>query len=369
MDAASLWTFLAAAGAASGSAYGILAAVRLRRFFQQPPPPPDRPLPAVTVFRPMKPGVRDLPGKIARLRAALRPTDQILVGLDAGSAEAAADLHGAEIIRCAPPPPGFNPKVAKLRQMSPAARHPHWIVMDAEAEPDRAFLDRFRAEWLEADAITAGYRFSPATTFPEGLDHAPALLFLWPGLMFARRDFTLGACTGFRRDSLEAAGGWVPLERELAEDRRLGQRLAAGGARIALSRAVLELDSDRVGWRDGWAHQLRVAATYRAEAPVGWAASVTTHGWTAALALAAIAPGEPWRWGVLGAVTLVRYATARAFARATGQCPLSLPLLVAADLAGSLFWVLSWGVRRVRWAGQTYRLVGRQLRPDRKRPG
>jgi ceramide glucosyltransferase len=167
--------------------------------------------------------------------------------------------------------------------------------------------------------------------------------------------FTLGACFALRQADLAAVGGWAALGGQLAEDNLLGTSLAAAGRTIRLSRQVVALECDPLGWRDWWRHQRRMAVTYRSAQPWGYAGSVVTHGESWALML--LAAGYPWAVALFFAVWVGRVALARHIARRIGfELPgLSLAVL-GASLAGSLGWVLSWGTRRVWWGGQRRRV-------------
>jgi ceramide glucosyltransferase len=320
--------------------------------------------PAATFFRPLKAGVPDLPAKLAVLARALRPGDQLLIGAEAGSAEYAAaealrDSNSElEIVAVAcEPGMALNPKIGKLLQMEPLARHEHWILSDSEAVTDAAFLAAFRREWTECDVLTAGYRFSRVQTWPQSLDAAATLLTLWPGLAvlraWGRLDFTLGACTGFRRRDLQAIGGWPAFAEELAEDNRLGKKLAAAGRDIRLSAQVVTLESDPLSWRDYWRHQSRVAVTYRVANPAGFAGAFFTQGVTTSLLLAAWQPGCMGMWLLFFVVFAVRVLTARHAAKLLAfPIPWLAPVVLVASIVETACWLLSWGTRSVWWSGR-----------------
>jgi len=130
-------------------------------------------LPPVTFFRPLKSGVPDLAAKLGALVRSARPGDQVLIGVEAGSPEAAVaetvrlENPGIEIAVVPGRPGGAsNPKVAKLLSMEPQARHEHWILSDSEATIDAGFLVAFRREWTRCDVLTAGYRFRGMAAWP-----------------------------------------------------------------------------------------------------------------------------------------------------------------------------------------------------------
>jgi len=337
----------------------LLGVWRKRQVRKSPPRSAGESFLPVTLLRPVKRGVPELEEKLRLLVAAARPGDQILVGVDDEASLAIAErVPQIEIIRCMS---GLmaNPKVSKLAQLSPHARHERLVISDAESLVTREFLDRLRADWEAGAVVTAGYVFQGARSFPELLDHSAALLSLWPGLMLAPRKFTLGACIGIERDVLESIGGWEALGSYLAEDNRLGVLLSEAGRRIIFSPAVLPLDSDRMAFRDYLRHQLRVAVTYRICAPGGYFGMVLTHGVTAAGLLVVLTLAANWALMLFLAIWLLRTISATVNARLLGFPMRNLALLTLLHSAvESACWMASWFVDCVRWNGSTLR-VGR----------
>ena len=325
----------------------------------------------VSFLRPLKGGVPELWEKLVLSARAMAAGDQIVLGVDAGGAEAALGerLRAAfperdiVVVECAPGV-ALNPKISKLAQMSPHARHEHWVIADSEALLEAKFVAGFRAEWMAsgADALTAGYRVCGARSWPQRLDAAAVLLTLWPGLAVLRAcgplKITLGACTGLRRGDLAGIGGWEMFGGELAEDNRLGAALAATGRTIRLSAHVVALECDGLGWRDWWRHQRRVAVTYRAGNPLGFAGSIVTHGelWCVLLGVAGVRGG----WAMLAVAWALRAALAARMARRLDfSIPTLPPVVLLASLAASAAWLASWCARSVWWGGKWRRVTFR----------
>ena len=377
MNALAAISILLALPAFTSAAYFCIAAARLRQWMDErrPAREDDAVSPPVTFFRPLKSGVPGLTAKLATLADAMHPGDQLLLGAEAGSAEWTA----AESVRrtfpdrdmttvaCAPGT-ALNPKISKLLQMEPLAKHEHWILSDSEAATDRDFLAAFRHEWTHCDVLTAGYRFSNIATWPQRLDAAAILLTLWPGLAVVRASgrvrFTLGACTGFRRSDVQAVGGWRAFADELAEDNRLGAALAAAGRKIRLSSQVVTLDSDPLSWRDYWRHQRRVAVTYRLANSAGFAGAFLTQGVTTSLLLGCLRPAAAWTWILFASVFAIRCVTALDAAEKIAL-PVSrlAPAVLLASIVETACWVLSWGTRHVWWGGVRWGLQREKLQP------
>ena len=315
----------------------------------------------------MKPGIPELDAKLRALVQASRPDDQILLGAEIGSLEIAAcialrkNFSDREIIVVAcEPDRAPNPKISKFLQMAAHARHALWLLTDSEAIVDSHFIEGFRNEWAAdgADALTAGYRFTGLKNFRQLLDVSPALLTLWPGLMLAGRiDFTLGACVGVRASDIRAIGGWEAVANELAEDQRLGALLVNAGKNIRLSRHVLTLDSDPLGWRDYLRHQHRGAVTYRAAAPARAIGLPMFH--TSAFAALVPALHPPWwKWAAL--IFAMRIAAAMIVSR---QLKFRIPFLpLTAAISATVetaMWIAAWFSRRVWWSGRWRRVSWR----------
>ena len=321
----------------------------------------------MTLWRALKPGIPDLGRKLEALVCTSRAADQILLGAEGGSPEFSACIALREkypdreiaIVPCEPDR-AANPKISKFLQMTPHARHAHWLLTDSEAILDAPFVDGFRNEWAAsgADALTAGYRFTGLKNFRQILDVSPALLTLWPGLMLTTRiDFTLGACVGVRAADVRAIGGWEAIANELAEDQRLGAQLVKAGKTVRLSRHILTLDSDPLGWRDYLRHQHRGAVTYRAAAPAGAIGLPLLHTFAFAALVPALHPPW-WKWAAL--IFALRIAAALTVSR---QLRFRIPLLpltaaVCATLETAM-WIASWFSRSVWWSGRWRRVSWR----------
>ena len=329
-------------------------------------------LPPLTLLRPLKAGVPALRAKLDALVAALRPGDQLVLGADEGSEEMVVCIALREafpereicVVACRSGA-ALNPKISKLIQMTPHARHGHLLLSDSEALLDAAWLDAFHREWAAsgADVLTAGYRFVNLTTWPQRLDAAAALCGLWPGLALVRRyglvDFTLGACTALRYADVVAVGGWAAFGGFLAEDNRLGAALAKAGRTIRLSAQVATLDSDPLAWRDYWRHQRRVAVTYRVCSPAGFAGMIFTNSLLASALLLALG-GHVASDGCLQFAAMIQLARWLWFC-ALGKMlrfpiPWLFPVMLAASAVELACWCAAWCDRRVWWAGRRWRV-------------
>jgi ceramide glucosyltransferase len=325
-------------------------------------------LPPVTFLRPIKPGVRDLRGKLEALIDSSGIEDQVVFGAgdpaDLEVCQAVQRTHPDRAITVIACEHGLaaNPKINKVMQIARHAVHPLSIVTDSECLLDHEFVQGFRAAWARAGAaaFTAGYRFTGATNFPEELDHMQVWLTLWPGLSMRIQEpinFTLGAVVGVHGADIQSLGGWERFRDHLAEDHDLGVALAAMQKSVGFHRVPATLDSDPLSWRAYFRHQHRVASTYRYCAPVGYFGMALTHGVTVTLGNACIAPGEPWRWILFLLVFSSRCHVTWRIARTMRTRISRLPLLVLiGSLLESWFWATAWFGLPVWWGPRAFRL-------------
>lgn len=373
---------------AAGAGYSLLGAWAVGEWFERAPEGSgtggEGRAGPLSFLRPLKAGVPGLKGKLKVFLESLEPGDQVLFGVEPGSDEEriCQGLCGAfpkADIVVVPCEPGraANPKISKLVQMEPFARHPHWLAADSEVLLERAFLAAFRAEWAVGSAavLSAGYRFEGVCRAAQAWDAAGVLAGLWPGMALVRRfgrvNFALGACMLVDRAELAAVGGWAAFGEFLAEDQRLGAALAAAGKPVALSRHIVRVESDPLTWRAFWRHQRRVAVTYRAANPAGFAGLILTQGLSISLMLLPfLGVGEDWQ--VLGgawlAAFLIRWASVSLMARRLGfEIPFLPWSLFGIGMVETLCWALAWISPAVWWAGSRWR-VSSGGRLDSARP-
>ena len=324
----------------------------------------------ITFFRPLKRGVPRLREKLEMLVQSSLVEDQVLFGVDPGSEEEticeevrrAFPERDVAVVRCEPGR-AVNPKISKLVQMAPLARHASWLLSDSEMILSPEFLGTLRAEWQaeKVAALTTAYRFVNSQSWPQRCDALGVLLGLWPGISLVRRygqvSFTLGACTLFQREVLQAIGGWSAFGNELAEDQRLGEALVRSGQPIRLSRQVATLDCDPLSWRDYWRHQRRVAVTYRAANPAGFAGVLLTFGPVWSLACLLAISTTPWILSAaIVAIVLRGWMVWRAARLLRFSVPALPVVLGIASVVEATCWLLSWFTRRVWWSGRWWRV-------------
>lgn len=317
----------------------------------------------VTFFRPLKTGVPQIGLKLRSFFAALEPDDQALIGIyeddfptqnDARAAVGEFPQFNLQIVLCRRDV-ARNPKINKLLQIVPFARHEHWIVLDSEIENAAEFLPAFRIDWNSAQfpVLSAPYRFRELT-FPT----APVLHTLLPGLAvlqrFGKIQNTLGAAVAVTRAQIEQIGGWLSLGNELAEDYEIGRRLAQLGVPVGFSRAVAALDNDPAFFGSTFRQLHRVSATYRHYQPWGFAGSIVLHSVTWSL-LAALFHPLGWIALLLSSISRVIICQNRARLLAW---PVSFWksafLIPISSILETSFWLLAWLPLPVVWGNRRW---------------
>lgn len=240
-----LWRLLAALLLAER----LLKHLAVVRFFRRPPPPAARPPGLVSVIQPILSGDPALAACLGRNLDARSGYEREFIWLiDTDDAEArriCADLRarrpGAAIrvIALPPPPPDHNPKLVKLIAGAAVARGEVILVLDDDTMiPD----DGLEACLPHLDRPGVGLAF--------GLPYYTSFDNLWSSLVAcfvnssslmtyipyaALRDpVTInGMCYALRRATLDAVGGFAGLERVVADDFAVAERLRAHGYRLA----------------------------------------------------------------------------------------------------------------------------------------
>lgn len=253
-----------------------------------------------------------------------------------------------------------NAKAGTLIDLAREARYPVLLMNDSDVTVPRDYLRRVVAA-LEADPaiglVTCVYRAASSSAagrweaFGIATDFIPSTLV---APMVGVKEFGLGSTICFRREDLEAAGGFEAVADYVADDYQLAKRIVAGGKRAHLSEVVVETHLSDPSMAAVWRHQVRWARTIRVSRGDGYAGLPVTHAgvWMAAF----LALGQP---GPAMACWAARTATACAAGvalrhwPAVGLCWLS-PLW---DVWAFVVWVAGWVGDTVEWRGARYRLT------------
>ena len=260
--------------------------------------------------------------------------------------------------------PAANGKVGVLMQLQREARFPVLLVTDSDIVVPDGYLRRvvepladpgiglvtclYRAE---ADALAARWEALGIAT-----DFAPSTLV---APFVGVSEFGLGSTLAFRREDLEAIGGFRAIADYIADDYQIGCRIHALGRRNVISKVAVATrmhgSGSAASWKAVWEHQLRWARTVRVSRPGGYAGLPVTHAslWALLLALC----GQFW----LAAIVLaLRYAMAIAsgwFVLRSADVFKLWFLIPFRDLWGTAVWASGLFGSRVKWRGLTLKLT------------
>lgn len=262
---------------------------------------------------------------------------------------------------------GPNPKINKLCQMAPRARYDLLVVSDADVKVSPDFLTRVAVAFQDPEVgmVSCPYRGGPAQSLGAKLealsiaaDFIPsvAVLHCVQGIRFG-----LGQAMALRRRGLEAIGGFEPLAAFLADDYKLGVRVAAAGFQVRLLPLVVETqDPAIIGLKDYLAHQIRWTRIYRAYRPNTYLAYGATHALVYSLALVVATGMASWALE-LTAVTLILRTTLVVFSeRLCLRGHLGWKdflLLPIKDILSFGLWASSFMGDKVIWGNHRYRVT------------
>src|SRR4051812_43746933 len=248
--------------------------------------------PGVTLFKPLKGAdeetrtcleswlKQDYPGPV-----------QILFGVaDARDAvsEIARDLQNQyadrdiALVIC-DPILGANAKVSTLTYLEQKAKHPFWVISDADVFAPADLLSEVapKFEQNEVALVNCFYKLPPAKTAAMVWENIGVNADFWSQVCQSNSlkpmNFALGAVMAVRREALEKIGGFKPLLNYLADDYQLGKRLASTGGKIELSDVVVECREEPKTFAQVLDHQLRWARTIRVCQPGSYFASILSN--------------------------------------------------------------------------------------------
>jgi ceramide glucosyltransferase len=266
---------------------------------------------------------------------------------------------------------GANTKVSNLAQMVRSARYDHFIVSDSDIRVPPDYLRRVVAPLAEPGVglVTCLYRGIAGPTVSSKLEALGISTDFCAGVLVARSiedglRFALGSTMAFRRQDLEAIGGFESFVDYLAVDYELGKRIAGLGRKVRVSDVVVETFLPSYTVREFFDHQLRWARGVRGARPGGYAGLLFTFGWQWALLALLASGGMMWAWSAFAVAVVLRFLVAWIVGvdtLADRQVPRFSLLVPLRDLAGVLVWVLSFASNTVTWRGDRFQVKNGKL--------
>ncbi len=386
---------VAALGLLGAAALAVTAATyagAARTLAARPPHDPDerRPLPPISVLKPLKGADDGLFENLAALARQDYPVFELVCGAAdpddpalAVARRVAADFPGADVrIVAGVPPLGLNPKVGLLAGLARRARHEHLLISDADVRPGPGYLRALGAAAAgDSTHPPAALVSSVLTGANLAADRRPAAgalcdelhlgTFVAAGVAAASaagRPCVVGKSMLFSSRDLAALGGWRTVADVLAEDYVLGCAFAAARRRVALSNHVLPVASGRHRLRDFTARHLRWCQMRWRLAPLAYLGEALLNPVPALVATAVTAAGlslhgDGAGWAVAAAAATAGIALKAAadgwlLGRLAGRRIPSARLawIPLKDLLIAAVWALAPWKRTVAWRGSRLRI-------------
>jgi ceramide glucosyltransferase len=268
---------------------------------------------------------------------------------------------------------GANQKVNNLRAMLPHATHEILVLCDSDVRVGADYLQRVLAPLADETVglVSCPYRWTHPRSLPAAIGSLTCCAEFIPSVLLVECTqglrFALGATIAVRRRCLDEIGGFEAIQNCLADDYMLGKLVHEKGRRLVLSDCVVDLIHNDTAWSEIWQRQLRLARTYRACRPLGFFASVLTHGMSWATLFLCLERFSPLGWYVWLATAGLRLGCALMIQAV--YCPdwrttCFVWLLPVRDGLASLWWLFAYTGNRVIWRGRAFTLTrDGQLKP------
>ena len=263
-----------------------------------------------------------------------------------------------------------NPKMAKLQQMVAEASHEILVISDADISVGPTYLRDVVRSLADARVgmVTCLYRGIQSGSLRSVIE-ALGMSSEFAGQVLLGRAlggpggpgemrFGLGATMATRKKQITEIGGLAPWANYLADDYILGNRIAAAGYKIHLSKTVVETLLPRRSWRELFHQQLRWARTIRACSPRGYPGLLFAYAAPLALIPALYHP-TTLSLAVLDCALILRWIAA--WASGVLVCRDRLIrnyfwLIPIRDLLALMVWVASFAGREIVWRQNRFRL-------------
>jgi ceramide glucosyltransferase len=260
-----------------------------------------------------------------------------------------------------------NPKIANLAKPGVELDGDVILIADSDIRVGPRYLRALASSFADdrIGAVTCLYSGTPNRTLVSRLGalgindgFAPSVLV---ATTLGRLRFCLGATMAVRRSVLELIGGLSAIGQELADDHRLGELVAASGARVLLSRYVVATTVPETKLRALLSHELRWARTNLSLAPAGYLFSFLMYALPLSLFYLAWSCNVAWGLALVSIAVFLRlllHVLARNALDVQG--PGDLWLVPVRDFVSLGVWGASLFGRNVKWRTATYRIDARE---------
>ncbi len=269
-------------------------------------------------------------------------------------------------------PLGASDKVNKLVRMAREAKHEILIVSDSDVRVGPNFLRAIAASFADhkIGGVTCLYRGLVEECFAATLealgnsaDFAPGVLVAW--LLGNRAlDFMLGAVMATSKKHLAEIGGFESLVDYFCDDYELGNRLAARGHRIKLSRFPVSIVYPCESLPAAFRHQVRWNLSIRYSRPWGHFGLLFSQGLAWTVLAAILAPSAIIAAAYVAAYVLLRGAVAwvvGAWGMHDRLVRRGFWALPVRDAFAFIVWLASFFPQRIHWRDQQFLVRNKRL--------
>ena len=322
--------------------------------------------PPVSILKPIHGRDQDFYAAIRSHAAQIYPEFELLFGVREGD-PAVEDIQRLQaefpnvpirIIQATTVAP--NGKVGTLVDLAREARFSVLLVNDSDILVPQGYLQRVTSPLQDQSIglVTCLYRAAASSLAGQwealgiNTDFMPSTLV---APLVGIREFGLGSTLCFRREDLDAIGGFASIADYIADDYQLAKRITRSGKPAYMSEVVVETHLSDPDWTAVWRHQVRWARTIRVSRFDGYIGLPVTHAglwallcflgglWWLGLMLcsARIITGLAAGWGVLRSSIVLRW----------------IPAIPLWDLWAFTVWVTGLFGDRVQWRDKQMKLT------------
>jgi len=364
--------------------YYVIAIIAALRFFSILPPAPSDFLPPVSILKPIRGLDRETYENYASFCGQEYPEFEVLFCVSDNEDPAVSVIE--RLIRDFPKrsirlltgsePLGVSDKVNKLCRMVRESRYDVVVVSDSDVRVQPDFLRTITAPFRDPKVggvtclyrgLTDGSLSADLEALGNSTDFSPGVLTAW---LFGDLDFMLGAVMATTKDRLAEIDGFESIVNHFCDDYELGNRIAARGHRIELSRIPVAVVYPAETLGDAFRHQLRWNLSIRYSRPWGHFGLLFAQCLPWAIFAAAIAPSAGSGIAYLAAYAVLRLSVAWIVGIWGMQD--NLPwrkawLLPLRDLFAFVVWLASYFPQRIHWRDQEFYVRDKQLVPVAQR--
>ncbi|MBZ5645712.1 MAG: bacteriohopanetetrol glucosamine biosynthesis glycosyltransferase HpnI [Acidobacteriia bacterium] len=261
---------------------------------------------------------------------------------------------------------GANPKVNNLCKLVQEAKHDLLVIADSDVRVEPGYLREVAAHFADprVGAVTAFFRGLTPGGMAAELEGLALSTETVPNALVAQQmegkiQFAFGWTMATTKQCLKAIGGFEAIVNYHSDDFELGNRIAAHGFRIELTRQPVWMVFPRETIGEYLRHEMRWSIGLRNVRPAGYIGLALTFGLPWAVLAAAVAPSA----GIAAAYLLAYLALRLTQVWTSGAWGLddpvtrkSLWLVPLRDAVSFVVWVAGFFSDKVTWRGRQYRV-------------